>query len=412
MNTWFKKIIMFSISVLLISIVNLPVLPYKAEAKCTYVSGYTKKDGTRVSGYYRGCGSSNSTSSSDSFTTTYYSDNNNYYGSSRIVNLYKGKNFVGKTDSDKLVYVKSYYRKDGTFVRPHYRTYPNSYLNDNFSYLGVSSLTPKEKYPNFIYSNDKNTALKEKYLLYNLLDYNLNDKQLATLKTYTNLLNEAETDKQKEQFAINVGTQFYKDIGYDETNAISSSKFDLTGAITLEDYLFNVANNINPLFKKTVGDIPVLETYATLLKEARNDPVKLNIAQKYGTKFYKLIGAPTWTIENQLEMDKLQPFDTVTNNNSLSPNTQLTSINDYSLSYNVVRNYLVGVGASHNIVFSFDVILDSISYQVDLELLYGGSEYFLNSSLTEGIKFYTKYGLSNEEAKNQTFKDINVILAS
>lgn len=278
--------------------------------------------------------------------------------------------------------------------------------------MGMSSLTPKEKYPHFVYSSDQDTILKEKYLLYSLLDYNLNDKQLSTLKTYTTALKEAESDKQKEQSALEIGIQFYKDLGYDETSAISSSKFDFTGVVTLEDYLYNVANSLNPLFKKTIGDIPILETYAILLKDAKDDPTKINIAQNYGTKFYKLIGATTWTIKDQLEMDKLQPFDTASSDTSLSPTTQLASISEYSLSYDVVRNYLISVGANYNIGFDFDVILGPISYQVDLELLYSGSEYFLNSALTEGIEFYTNHGLSKDEARYQTIKDINVILGS
>ncbi|MBA9088154.1 hypothetical protein FHR92_004650 [Fontibacillus solani] len=240
----------------------------------------------------------------------------------------------------------------------------------------------------------------------------MNDKQLSTLKTYTTALKEAESDKQKEQSALEIGIQFYKDLGYDETSAISSSKFDFTGVVTLEDYLYNVANSLNPLFKKTIGDIPILETYAILLKDAKDDPTKINIAQNYGTKFYKLIGATTWTIKDQLEMDKLQPFDTASSDTSLSPTTQLASISEYSLSYDVVRNYLISVGANYNIGFDFDVILGPISYQVDLELLYSGSEYFLNSALTEGIEFYTNHGLSKDEARYQTIKDINVILGS
>lgn len=34
------------------------------------------------------------------------------------------------------VYVKGYYRKDGTYVQPHYRTNPNSSPYDNYSYPG------------------------------------------------------------------------------------------------------------------------------------------------------------------------------------------------------------------------------------------------------------------------------------
>ena len=34
------------------------------------------------------------------------------------------------------VNVRGYYRKDGTYVRPHVRTYPNNTVTDNYSYPG------------------------------------------------------------------------------------------------------------------------------------------------------------------------------------------------------------------------------------------------------------------------------------
>lgn len=38
--------------------------------------------------------------------------------------------------AEALVGVKGYYRKDGTYVRPHYRTNPDSYTYNNFSANG------------------------------------------------------------------------------------------------------------------------------------------------------------------------------------------------------------------------------------------------------------------------------------
>ena len=40
----------------------------------------------------------------------------------------------------KDVKVSGYYRKDGTYVRAHYRTSPNSTVTDNYSYLGISKI--------------------------------------------------------------------------------------------------------------------------------------------------------------------------------------------------------------------------------------------------------------------------------
>lgn len=408
---WVGKNVLIWIIAILVSIPIISILPDHVDAKCTYVSGYTKKNGTRVSGYTRGCGKTSETINTKSYTPS-YNDSNSYYGSSKIINLYKGKNFVGTTDSNKLVYVKGYYQKDGTYIRPHFRTHPNNYLNDNFSYFGISSLTPKQKYPQFIFSSDKDIAMKEKYLLYNLSDYSLNEKQLSILKSYTIALKEAESNKQKERSAISLGTQFYKDLNHDEYLAVSNTKFDLYGIFTLEDYLYNVVNSIVPNLRASIVDTQILETYAYLLSEARNDPTKLKIARNYGKNFYKIIGADSISIEKQLEMDELQTFDTTPNNASNWPITQLESIDVYSLANGEVRNYLIKVGASYEIVFNFNVILDSISYQTSLELLYGGSEYFLNSAFTEGIRFYTNQGLDNEEAKSQTIIDINVILSS
>ena len=34
------------------------------------------------------------------------------------------------------VYVSGYYRKNGTYVQPHYRSAPNSSVRDNWSYKG------------------------------------------------------------------------------------------------------------------------------------------------------------------------------------------------------------------------------------------------------------------------------------
>ena len=34
------------------------------------------------------------------------------------------------------VSVRGYYKSDGTYVQPHYRTYPNSTVTDNYSFKG------------------------------------------------------------------------------------------------------------------------------------------------------------------------------------------------------------------------------------------------------------------------------------
>lgn len=49
--------------------------------------------------------------------------------------------------NNKVVRVKGYYRKDGTYVRPHYRTAPNRTVRDNWSYKGnINPHTGKKGY--------------------------------------------------------------------------------------------------------------------------------------------------------------------------------------------------------------------------------------------------------------------------
>ena len=52
----------------------------------------------------------------------------------------------------KAVYVKGYYKKNGTYVAPHYRKSPNSTVRDNFSYKGnvnpYTGKTGKNSYKN------------------------------------------------------------------------------------------------------------------------------------------------------------------------------------------------------------------------------------------------------------------------
>lgn len=49
-------------------------------------------------------------------------------------------NYLSKSCLDKNisndVYVNGYYRKDGTYVQGHYRSRPNGYKDDNYSYRG------------------------------------------------------------------------------------------------------------------------------------------------------------------------------------------------------------------------------------------------------------------------------------
>ncbi|MEK4367222.1 MULTISPECIES: hypothetical protein [Paenibacillus] len=402
-NNSLKKFIVIVFTIALLSLLLDSISPRFAEAKCTYVSGYTKKNGTRVSGYYRGCGTTDNNSSYKPYVPTYTQDNN-YFGLSNTVNLYKGNNYVGNAEIENLVYVNGYYRKDGTYVRPHYRTHPNNYINDNFSYLGISSLVPHTKYPSFIFNTNQDISLKESYLLYSLAEHNLNQSQLKTLKNYAENLNEVELNKELEQKSIIAGKQFYTSLGYDDTTAYNKTRFDLSGNLSIEDYLFNVTYNFNPSSKEVFGDFPMLETYAYLLNESRTDLNLREVTKKYGKRFYTFVGADNLTIENQIEMDLIQPFETNPSSIPLMPPTETKKQS--------IKSYLMSESTHHGIIFNSQVSFDIINYQNSLESLYNGSSSNFTFSLSEGIKFYTKHGLNVEGARNQTIKDINIILAS
>lgn len=105
-----------------------------------WVNGYTRSDGTYVSGYYR---SSPSTSSSSSYSLP--------------------------SSSPGKVKVEGYYRKDGTYVRPHYRSAPDSYKWNNYgpSQSDGKLLNPESRdydgdgTPNYLDSDDDNDGYSD-----------------------------------------------------------------------------------------------------------------------------------------------------------------------------------------------------------------------------------------------------------
>ena len=121
--------------------IALPVLftsVSEAEAKRTYVNSYYKKDGTYVKGHYRNT-SSGSTSSYSTYSSSSYPDSNKeLYKVGNLVNLYSGKNLITTKEASSLVFVQGYYRDNGIYVRPHFRTHANNFLTDNLSYNGLS----------------------------------------------------------------------------------------------------------------------------------------------------------------------------------------------------------------------------------------------------------------------------------
>jgi len=67
----------------------------------------------------------------------------------------------------KDVYVRGYYRSDGTYVRPHIRSSPNTYKWDNYGPSRKSSelLNPRSRdsdrdgIPNYLDSDDDNDGI-------------------------------------------------------------------------------------------------------------------------------------------------------------------------------------------------------------------------------------------------------------
>lgn len=103
-------------------------------------------------------------------------------------------------------------------------------------------------------------------------------------------------------------------------------------------------------------------------------------------------------------MDLIQPFETNPSSIPLMPPTETKKQS--------IKSYLMSESTHHGIIFNSQVSFDIINYQNSLESLYNGSSSNFISSLSEGIKFYTKHGLNVEGARNQTIKDINIILTS
>ena len=99
------------------------ILSSTIAAQAGWVNGYTRNDGTYVSGHYRSdFGSFGSSSSRD----------------------YVHRNPYAAYPS---VHVHGYYRSSGTYVEPHMRTMPNWTVTDNLSYRGYGTIrVPRYSY--------------------------------------------------------------------------------------------------------------------------------------------------------------------------------------------------------------------------------------------------------------------------
>jgi hypothetical protein len=405
-----KKVIIYLLGFILLLLPVLTVLPSEASASCHWVKGHTR-NGKYVSGYWRGCGGSSSSGGSSGSTSTTpsspsSSSSDTTYGATNIVNLYKGKKYVGTADASKLVFVDGYYRADGTYVRPHFRTHANDYVKDNFSYQNISTLLPKTKYPSFKYDSNQKVATIEKYLLYNNVDYNLNTSQLSTVKEYAKLLYQLDDSSIAKDKAVQVGTELYQGILNDKKLASLQVKFDVSGEMSLEDYLLQVVNSSSYKSRVTVLDV-IIPVYAQYLREAQADPTKVNDAKTAGINFYSIAGGYGIDIANQVEMDMLQSFQKTDERRIYSVNSlNLDEVGNSK--YDFIETYLTAIGQVYNITFD---PIDIIGYKIDLYFINKYVTYSsLEFALQNGKKLYEKYGLSSEMAIKQVENDVRVFL--
>lgn len=272
-----------------------------AEAKRTKVDGYYRKDGTYVKGHYRNTGGSSSPSNYDyKSTTTTPSPTTTKFTIKNTVNLYKGNNLVGQEPINELVYVKGYYRKDGTFVRPHYKTSPNHFIRDNFSYLGLSTLLPLEKkYPSYKYNLNDEIASIEHYLYTSTINNELSTYQFKNLQDYAVKLNNGNSISSTELY----GWLFYYSLGYDTYFSDALVKFDQTGTLTSELYLYQILSSMG-VKQLTYTQRTNLNAYAKSLNSNEN----LNNKFDLGKIFYDSLGIASDQIEEQIELDLLQNF--------------------------------------------------------------------------------------------------------
>ena len=112
-------------------------------ARAQWVNGYTRTDGTYVSGYYR-----NTPSPSYSTMPTYRSTPSypGFSSPSGGATLGGSSGYVYRNPyaATPSVEVRGYDRSSGTYVAPHVRTAPNGTVTDNLSYRGYGTVRVPE----------------------------------------------------------------------------------------------------------------------------------------------------------------------------------------------------------------------------------------------------------------------------
>jgi peptidoglycan hydrolase-like protein with peptidoglycan-binding domain len=130
-----------------------------------------------------------------------------------------------KSSSD--VHVRGYYRRNGTYVAPHYRSVPNNTRTDNFSTFGnVNPYTGKEGTLHIENSNNLNSnSIKEK---------------IGDVKTYSTTNNNKDSDLSKLLFYLKV----FEDSGIDIKAAIKfNNKYSLDDRVIIKHLVYKIIRN-------------------------------------------------------------------------------------------------------------------------------------------------------------------------
>lgn len=426
MNKNIKNYIVVSL-VLILMISSFSVFSPQAYAR-TYVHGYHRKDGTYVHGYYRGGGSSDTysnytstepytdptpsyvapTSTSSSLPT--YSVQASSIAAASVVNLYKGKQVIGSTSTDDLVYVHGYYRKDGTYVRPHYRTHPNNFIQDNFSYQGISTLPPLQNYPSYIPSSDKNAVPIEHYLFHQFSNYNLTSEQLTLIKEYVSLLNinRDSSSSETEKTAIDFGISLYQNIGIDPMLSKSLAEYDWTGIMTPSCYLAQLLLENKSGARISQETLYLQKAYVISLVGAKDNNAYKIKAQNIGLAYYRSIlneSVSNQDIADQISMDLMQVFQDSDNLNNIK--SIISNLNQYVGYYqntdSNVQNYLTSVTSQNALQSNIDMELyrsELVNYPSYRTIAY----YYIQ----DGINYYITNGMTKNAAEEQAIKDLIV----
>ncbi|MCM3132546.1 hypothetical protein M3629_07095 [Paenibacillus polysaccharolyticus] len=404
---YLKKII----PILLVLVLLSPALLYcsdHVDAK-KYVKGYYRKDGTYVSGYWRGSGSS---SSSYSYSTSPGRNTEPVTGTSfnqmLVVNLYKGTTYEKSISTSNLVFVQGYYRKDGTYVRPHYRTTPNDFLTDNFSYLGLSTLEPLQKpfinNSDFQYNVTPTISLIEKYLGYQAVNQTLTTDQLNNLKDYAIHLNYYDEGIEDRDSIINHGIFYYQSMGISPELGKGLATFNIEASYDPQSYIDQILIS-NGIYNLNNEDIYLKNAYILALtggKQTINQSFYIDKALNIGKFFYTKLGL--YNPEEQVEMDMLQDFSSLDKSSNLISTIKDLNTNyigKYSTNMNDTQKYLVNVIPSE---FKKNIgNFDSIGYSVSLSTFSGT---LFSYDLNKGIEYYTKAKFDNEQITKQITQDI------